>query len=150
MEVVQQGWGTSMFRGCVSERHKPLALQGCCARFSPEAAWGASRPRDVAVYSPLWRPRWQQSSPRAELQVTHQSSTLYRKIRGRGLESPWTRSHSSGGWKSNQGQGASMVGFGEDLLLSSWCAAVHGVTKNWTQLSDWTELFLGWRLQKKS
>ena len=22
----------------------------------------------------------------------------------------------------------------------AWCAAVHGVTKNWTQLSDWTEL----------
>ena len=22
----------------------------------------------------------------------------------------------------------------------AWCAAVHGVTKNWTQQSDWTEL----------
>ena len=22
----------------------------------------------------------------------------------------------------------------------AWCAAVHGVRKNWTQLSDWTEL----------
>ena len=22
----------------------------------------------------------------------------------------------------------------------AWCAAVHGVTKIWTQLSDWTEL----------
>ena len=22
----------------------------------------------------------------------------------------------------------------------AWCAAVHGVTKRWTQLSDWTEL----------
>ena len=22
----------------------------------------------------------------------------------------------------------------------AWCAAVHGVTKTWTQLSDWTEL----------
>ena len=22
----------------------------------------------------------------------------------------------------------------------AWCAAVHGVAKNWTQLSDWTEL----------
>ena len=22
----------------------------------------------------------------------------------------------------------------------AWCVAVHGVTKNWTQLSDWTEL----------
>ena len=22
----------------------------------------------------------------------------------------------------------------------AWCAAVHGVTKSWTQLSDWTEL----------
>ena len=22
----------------------------------------------------------------------------------------------------------------------AWCAAVHGVTKSWTQLNDWTEL----------
>ena len=22
----------------------------------------------------------------------------------------------------------------------AWCAAVHGVTKSWTRLSDWTEL----------
>ena len=27
----------------------------------------------------------------------------------------------------------------------AWCAAVHGVTKSWTRLSDWTELkvFIG-------
>ena len=25
----------------------------------------------------------------------------------------------------------------------AWCAAVHGVAKRWTQLSDWTELILG-------
>ena len=24
----------------------------------------------------------------------------------------------------------------------AWCAAVHGVTKSWTQLSDWTELMV--------
>ena len=23
----------------------------------------------------------------------------------------------------------------------AWCAAVHGVAKSWTQLSDWTESF---------
>ena len=22
----------------------------------------------------------------------------------------------------------------------AWCAAIHGVTNSWTQLSDWTEL----------
>ena len=22
----------------------------------------------------------------------------------------------------------------------AWCAAIHGVAKSWTQLSDWTEL----------
>ena len=22
----------------------------------------------------------------------------------------------------------------------AWCAAIHGVAKNWTRLSDWTEL----------
>ena len=27
----------------------------------------------------------------------------------------------------------------------TWCASVHGVTKSWMQLSDWTELGL-WRL----
>ena len=26
----------------------------------------------------------------------------------------------------------------------AWWAAVHGVTKSWTQLSDWTELNWGW------
>ena len=29
----------------------------------------------------------------------------------------------------------------------AWCAAVHGVTKSWTQLCDWTEL--NWYLGKR-
>ena len=33
-----------------------------------------------------------------------------------------------------------------DLVMDreAWCAAVHGVTKRWTRLSDWTEL--NWKL----
>ena len=27
----------------------------------------------------------------------------------------------------------------------AWCAAVHGVTKSWTRLSDWTELNWTWQ-----
>ena len=32
----------------------------------------------------------------------------------------------------------------EELVIDreAWCAVVHGVTKNWTQLRDWTELNL--------
>ena len=32
----------------------------------------------------------------------------------------------------------------QELVMGreTWCAAVHGVTKSWTQLSDWTELNL--------
>ena len=37
----------------------------------------------------------------------------------------------------------------QELVIDreAWCAAVHGVTKRWTQLSDWTEL--NWRLNQK-
>ena len=28
--------------------------------------------------------------------------------------------------------------------MEAWCAAVHGVTKSWTQLSNWTELNFIW------
>ena len=37
-------------------------------------------------------------------------------------------------------------GFGWSLVvgdgLEAWCAAVHGVTKSWIRLSDWTELIV--------
>ena len=26
----------------------------------------------------------------------------------------------------------------------AWCAAIHGVSKSWTRLSDWTELNVSW------
>ena len=31
----------------------------------------------------------------------------------------------------------------------AWCAVVHGVTKSWTRLSDWTELNSAYKLNKQ-
>ena len=32
----------------------------------------------------------------------------------------------------------------------AWCAAIHGVAKSWTQLSDWTELNSAYKLNKQA
>ena len=36
----------------------------------------------------------------------------------------------------------------QELVMDreAWCAAVHGVTKSWTWLSDWTEALSCWKL----
>ena len=31
------------------------------------------------------------------------------------------------------------------MYEDAWCAAVHGVAKSWTWLSDWTQLRVGWK-----
>ena len=40
----------------------------------------------------------------------------------------------------------------QDLVMDSeaWCAAIHGVAKTWTRLSDWTELNWIWLLKLPS
>ena len=36
---------------------------------------------------------------------------------------------------------------GRDWGQEAWCAAIHGIAKSWTQLSDWTEL--NWSILNK-
>ena len=115
MEVVQQGGGTRGFRGCISEQHKPTCPEGLLHQLLSWGPPGASRPSDAAGYSPLWRPRRQQSSLRAELPVIHQSSTLYRKTRGQRLESPWTHSQWPS-WLVRGLAGANLEAWGETGL----------------------------------
>ena len=39
----------------------------------------------------------------------------------------------------------------QELVIDTevWHAAVHGVTKSWTQLSDWTDWLTNWYIKKK-
>ena len=41
--------------------------------------------------------------------------------------------------------GVSLSGLRELVMdREAWCATIHGITKSWTRLSDWTELNFQW------
>ena len=60
------------------------------------------------------------------------------KIEGRRRRG-WQRMRWLNGITDSMGMGLSKL---QDLMMNreAWCATVHGVTDNWTWLSDWTEL----------